>query len=110
MAILDSAVMKAARKARGLTQERVAELLGHDQPTIQRWERGTRTPGTLDDLVALCDVLGVSADALLGRQPVPSLAWFERTIEKAFTKGGNPKDLAEHLRSELLKLAGMVER
>jgi len=32
------------RKALGLTQEKLAELLGAQRPTIARWELGTHRP------------------------------------------------------------------
>ena len=67
MARLDKAVFKAARKARGLTQQALADLLDVEQPTVQRWEAGAQGPKTIDLLVRLCDALDVSADALLGR-------------------------------------------
>lgn len=67
MVRLDKVVFKAARKEQGLSQQALADLLGVEQPTVQRWETGIRTPRTVDMLVRLCDALDVSADALLGR-------------------------------------------
>jgi transcriptional regulator with XRE-family HTH domain len=68
MARLDRAVFKAARKAQGLSQQGLADLLNVEQQTVQRWETGSRAPKTVDMLVKLCDALDVSADALLGRR------------------------------------------
>lgn len=68
MARLDKEVFKAARAARGLSQQDLADILGVEQPTVQRWETGVREPKTIDMLVKLCDALDVSADALLGRR------------------------------------------
>jgi transcriptional regulator with XRE-family HTH domain len=68
MARLDKVVFKAARKARGLSQQALADILEVDQQTVQRWETGSRAPKTVDMLVKLCDALDVSADALLGRR------------------------------------------
>lgn len=52
------------RKRRGLTQTQLAERLGVEQPTVQRWEKGKREPD-LGQLQALAGVLGVTAGELL---------------------------------------------
>lgn len=52
------------RKRRGLTQSQLAERLGVEQPTVQRWEKGKREPD-LGQLQALAGVLGVTAAELL---------------------------------------------
>jgi transcriptional regulator with XRE-family HTH domain len=62
-----------AREAAGLTQAEVAERMGVTQPVVAYWER---EPVALraEQLAALADALGVSADFLLGRsdkQPFP---------------------------------------
>ncbi len=56
--------LQALRKRRGLSQAKLAELVGVEQPTIQRWEKGKRLPD-LDSLQALAKALGVSAGSLL---------------------------------------------
>lgn len=56
--------LKALRKRRGLSQAKLAELVGVEQPTVQRWEKGTRLPD-LDSLTALAKALGVSPGSLL---------------------------------------------
>lgn len=56
--------LQVLRKKRGMSQARLAELVGVEQPTIQRWEKGTRLPD-LDSLHRLATVLGVSPGALL---------------------------------------------
>ncbi len=60
--------LKRLRKRRGLKQQDLAERLGVERPTVANWERGAKYPG-LPLLVRLSEVLGVSVDALLGRQP-----------------------------------------
>ena len=52
------------RKRRGFTQATLAERLGVEQPTVQRWEKGKREP-ELAQLIQLADVLGVEPGALL---------------------------------------------
>jgi transcriptional regulator with XRE-family HTH domain len=67
MASLDTKLLKAARKARGLSQQALADMIGIEQQTFQRLEAGKRDP-SVKVLVRLCDALDVSADALLGRR------------------------------------------
>lgn len=56
--------LQALRKKRKLSQQQLADLVGVEQPTIQRWEHGKRLPD-LDALHRLAGVLGVSPGALL---------------------------------------------
>lgn len=56
--------LQALRRKRGLSQAQLAELVGVEQPTVQRWEKGKRLPD-LDSLARLAAVLGVSPGALL---------------------------------------------
>jgi transcriptional regulator with XRE-family HTH domain len=53
-----------ARKARGLTQDALARLVGIDRNTINRVERGRSRP-SVATLAAWAGVLGVSLDALV---------------------------------------------
>lgn len=52
------------RVARELTQEQLAEMLGVEQETISRFERGLTLP-PLPRLIQLADVFDVPLDALL---------------------------------------------
>ncbi|MGH8783290.1 helix-turn-helix domain-containing protein [Paraburkholderia sp.] len=54
------------RRARGLTQAGLAEMINLEQEAISRWERGSRVP-TLYRLQQLSDALGCSVDQLLRR-------------------------------------------
>ena len=45
------------RKAKGLTQEHAAELLGVAPRTLQAWERGESTPPNAR-VLAMCDIYG----------------------------------------------------
>jgi transcriptional regulator with XRE-family HTH domain len=56
--------LSALRKKRGLSQAKLAEIVGVEQPTVQRWETGKRLPD-LDALHRLATALGVTAGALL---------------------------------------------
>ncbi|OJA78770.1 helix-turn-helix domain-containing protein [Burkholderia ubonensis] len=54
------------RRARGLTQAKLAEMIDLEQEAVSRWERGTRAP-TLHRLQQLSDALNCSVDQLLQR-------------------------------------------
>lgn len=59
----------ALRKLRGLTQARMAELLGMATRSYNRWERGGHSP-SLEMLVKAADILQVSLDELVGRESI----------------------------------------
>ena len=52
------------RKARGWSQEDLAERIGVSRQAVSRWEAGTAKPDA-DKIIAICDLFGVSADYLL---------------------------------------------
>lgn len=56
--------IKAAREAKGLTQERLAELIGKSTTHISVIERGCKAP-KLETFVEIANALGVSSDSLL---------------------------------------------
>lgn len=56
--------LKELRKRRGLSQAQLAERVGVEQPTVQRWEKGTRLPD-LEKLEGLAKALGTTPGALL---------------------------------------------
>lgn len=72
------------RKARGMTQEALAEVIGVAAQTISKWETGTTWPDVAL-LPVIADVFGVTIDALYGRdaalQTVTQEAAVERVIE-----------------------------
>ena len=55
--------IKAAREAKGLTQEALAAMVDLSSTHISVIERGLKTPN-LDSFVSIANELGVSADAL----------------------------------------------
>lgn len=59
--------LRLLRQARGVTQVRLAELLGITPRSYNRWERGGNAP-QLEMLVKIADVLQVSLDELVGRR------------------------------------------
>lgn len=60
--------IQAARKAKGLSQETLAEKIGVSRQALGKWEKDTALSG-LDNLQALAAELGTGVDALLGTEP-----------------------------------------
>lgn len=58
--------LRKLRKARHISQERFAYLVGTSQRSVSHYERGESCP-SLDCLCRIADVLDVSLDELLGR-------------------------------------------
>lgn len=52
------------RKARGWSQEELADRIGVSRQAVSRWESDSAKPDA-DKIIALCDLFGVSADYLL---------------------------------------------
>ena len=57
--------IQTARKAKGISQEALAEKICVSRQALGKWEKDTALPG-VDNLQALAKELGVSVDALLG--------------------------------------------
>lgn len=64
--ILFGSRIKELRKAKGLTQQNLADLINVTKVSVCCYEKGTRTPN-LDTFIDLVNVLGTSPDYLLGR-------------------------------------------
>jgi transcriptional regulator with XRE-family HTH domain len=73
------------RKAKGLTQGKLARMLGVSQPVVPDYERGElRLHGEV--IVQLSSTLGVTADELLGLADMakaPQSPWVRRLARKA---------------------------
>jgi putative transcriptional regulator len=62
--------LQALRKAKGLSQEELAERLHVVRQTVSKWEKGLSVPDA-DLLIRLAEVLGTSVSALLGAAVEP---------------------------------------
>lgn len=62
--------LKELRLARGMTQEDLGRALGVQKAAICKYETG-RVPLPPEAMMKLCDLFGVSADHLLGRDVIP---------------------------------------
>ena len=82
--------LQAARKAKGLSQETLAEQIGVSRQALGKWEKDTALPG-LDNLQAAAQVLGVSVDTLLGTEaagPAPATMAMRTTGCSRWTRCG----------------------
>jgi len=64
---------REAREARGMSQKFVAISLGVKPPNVSRWEAGVTYP-SIENLVALSKLYGVTVDYLLGLDNIPVAA------------------------------------
>ena len=64
--------LKELRKARGISQLKLAMDLNTNQNTISRYEAGEREPG-IAELIALADYFDMSVDYLLERTDNPDM-------------------------------------
>lgn len=59
--------IKEIRERKGLSQKFIALSLGVKAPSVYEWENGKSNP-SVDNLLALADLMLVSVDELLGRE------------------------------------------
>lgn len=59
--------LKQLRQKKGLTQQKLAEILGIKRNTYSDWENGKTEP-SFENLIKLADLLEVSLDWLFGRE------------------------------------------
>lgn len=76
--------IKDIRARKGLTQAEVASALGVSSVVYSRYETGSRQP-SIDMLVQMADIFGVTVDYLLGRRIAEdsSLSDFEQRLLNA---------------------------
>ena len=60
--------LAAERARKDMSQEELADAVGLSRWTVAAYEAGTTTPD-MASATAIADVLGVSLDALAGREP-----------------------------------------
>lgn len=59
------------RKRQGWSQEELAERMGVSRQSVSKWESGASVP-ELDRIIQLCDLFGISADALIRPDSIPA--------------------------------------
>lgn len=98
--------LAALRKAKGFTQATLAERIGVEQPTIQRWEKGKREPN-LGQLVELANVLGVEPGSLIGTVAPVSIG--PRLFVKGLIAAGVWRDAFELPEDEWQSFTGRAD-
>ena len=68
----DSVRLKEIRKAKGISQLKLAMDLSTNQNTISRYETGEREPG-ITELIRIADYFNISVDYLLERTDNPRI-------------------------------------
>lgn len=73
--------LKEVRTRRNMTQQTVADYIGCSSVVYSRYERGTRQP-SIEMLLKLADLFGVTVDYLLGRQDLEdsTLSEYEKKL------------------------------
>lgn len=72
--------IKDIRVRKNLTQAQVAAALGVSSVVYSRYETGTRQP-SVDIIIQLAEIFGVTVDYLLGRQDVENSTLSEYEIQ-----------------------------
>jgi len=67
--MLSNLKIKEFRQAANLSQQELANAMEVDRTTVSCWERGVSMPRA-DQIPKIADLLGVTIDALFGREPV----------------------------------------
>ena len=73
--------LRQLRKEKGITQEALGQYLHYNHTAVANYESGRNEP-SLSDLCRLADILGVSTDALLGREGVKYKAMTNPFLER----------------------------
>lgn len=73
------------RRARGMTQEALAEVIGVSAQTISKWENSATCPDVAL-LPVIADVFGVSIDTLYGRESAPCAVNPDTAIEQVIER------------------------
>ncbi len=100
MSLNFSATIREARKARGLTQQQLAQQLGVKNTTISNWEKSLSKPGP-DMIDQLCRVLGIQPGALFGQEESEELGFDDFT----YALYNETQELTQENKEKLLEMA-----
>ncbi len=96
-------IIRTARRAKDMTQEELAEILSLSVSAVSSWECGKNLPD-ITAIPALCSVLEISADTLLGIDETKKKEQIEKIVEEAGRFGNRGYlDRAEEILTEGLR-------
>ena len=91
-------LLKELRKEKGITQEKLAEMLNVSNRSISRWENGNTLPD-FDLLIELANYYDISIDEILGGKRRGEEVMEKETLEK----------VAEYTNEEKLRLLNTIK-
>ena len=99
--------IKACRQAAGMSQEKVAELVGVSRQAVTKWEANQSAPNT-ENLFKLAEILGTTVDFLLASReaensPAEQISYLYKMEEEKKAKARRDK-----LRSNLLLTLAVI--
>ena len=98
--------LKAVRKAKGITQRELAQLIGVSEGAVKTWEQETSEP-TAGALVSIAVALGVSIDYIVGRDvPMDLVVDGDEGKKRIFDI---VNELPEHHKQALLQYAELLK-
>jgi len=97
--------IKALRRAKDLTQEELAEMLGISSKAVSQWECG-RTAPDISQLPVLCNFFEVTSDELLGIEVLNKEAERNKIAQEYFAlaKNGRREEILSLLKESLKRL------
>ena len=81
------AKLRQLRVRAGMTQAKLAGLVGVTQPNYQRWEAGA-APIPAAKLKKLTKILKSDADVILGRHPIVDVNWYDDLVKRELSYYG----------------------
>lgn len=100
--------LRFLRGSRQLSQARLAELLGIDPRSYNRWERGGNVPH-VDTLIKIADILQVTLDELVGRKdPSNSTKIHNHELQTLCQQADHLPD--EEQRALVLVIDGLIKK
>ena len=95
--------VKEIRKARGYTQQDIADKLGVKKNTISQWESGVRNM-SFEQIVQFAKVVGVTLDYFNDNTPERTLFQAMAQLESVFTSSNIPEADKDKAYQDIMKI------
>ena len=101
--------LKALRKAKGLTQEKLAEIIGVERSSIGKYETGTMP--SIEIITALSEFFSVSIDYLIGKTDNPKSDGAAVTDDSIkFALFGGDGEVTDKMYKEVLSFVEFIKQ